>query len=342
MPGAITTYFSVATKGYHFKQFLKNRTMKKENVFETDAPTIEMETQSVRRTQNGQVTPFSNGSTFNGFNGSGNQQGNTPYIQQNGYGTTNGVQIPQGIQQTGYYPTTPYGTYAAQWSPAPFNAFQQPFAFQQPHTYYAPIQQGYYPIANPAYIPTTPGFYNGTPINPSNIQPINTIQPIISGITTNPSTNGYQPAINLIDGQYTMVPQQSTQQSSKNGSPFSRHGERDFISWTPTVNILETDRAFKIEVCVPGVSRENCRVHIDKNNVLRITGTRRWNQETDAVGFTKKEFNYGSFACSFILSETMQREKITSSCRNGILIVSIPKREWNEVDTQTNTEISIN
>ncbi|MFM2135384.1 MAG: hypothetical protein RL021_784, partial [Bacteroidota bacterium] len=89
--------------------------MKKENVFETDAPTIEMETQSVRRTQNGQVNPFSNGSTFNGFNGTGSQTGSNSYVQQNGYGTNHGMNIPQGMQQPGYFPTAPYSPYATQW-----------------------------------------------------------------------------------------------------------------------------------------------------------------------------------------------------------------------------------
>ena len=93
---------------------------------------------------------------------------------------------------------------------------------------------------------------------------------------------------------------------------------------------------------MPGVAKENCRINVDKNNILRVTGTRRWNQETDAVGFTRKEFSYGSFACSFLLTENLQKEKITSSCRNGLLIVSIPKKEGNDVEDRSFNDISVN
>ncbi|MFM2206515.1 MAG: hypothetical protein RL213_490 [Bacteroidota bacterium] len=327
--------------------------MKKENVFETDAPTIEMETQTFRRTQNGQSTPMTNGTTFNGYNGYNGQSSNANFQQPTAFTPSNGTIIPQGIQQPGYYQTQPFQPISGPWGPVAYPAYQQPFGYQQPFSYQQPAayfptpQPGFYPVNTPSYIPTTQATWNSIPATPFNQIPYNTFQPVTGGISTNGITNaisnGYQPAINLADGQYTMVPQTNFQNSfSKNGTPFANHGTRDFISWIPTVNILETDRAYKIEVCVPGVSRENCRVHIDKNNVLRVTGTRRWNQETDAVGFTKKEFNYGSFACSFIIADNMQREKISSSCRNGVLIISIPKKEWNEVDTQNSSEISIN
>jgi HSP20 family protein len=139
-----------------------------------------------------------------------------------------------------------------------------------------------------------------------------------------------------------MLPYQPSQFTVKNGSPVLKNGERDFISWYPNVNILENDRSFKIEICVPGVAKENCRINIDKNNILRISGTRRWNQETDAVGFTRKEFNYGSFSCSFVLTENLHKDKITSSCRNGLLIISIPKREGNESEDRSFSDISVN
>jgi HSP20 family protein len=209
--------------------------------------------------------------------------------------------------------------------PTPYIANQYPVGMQNP---IAPMMQNQF---NPPYAQPMHAQITGTPSVQSHFNH-NAIQP----------TPYYQPAINISDGQFTLLPSQYPPGTTRNVSPLSKNGERDFISWFPNVNILETDRSFKIEVCVPGVARENCRINIDKNNILRITGTRRWNQETDAVGFTRKDFNYGSFACSFLLPEHLQKEKISSSCRNGILIINIPKHELNETDDRTYSEISVN
>jgi HSP20 family molecular chaperone IbpA len=354
--------------------------MKKENYFESDSPLIEMETQNYRPGQTGPQIPFVSGITGVPYSGFAVNSIPTPYSQQPTYGNYNGLnsqqnnpvfyhpgsmqqQTPYSFQQNymqpvgnvpaGYpvhniQPPTQFPT--QQHSNYPTNAWPQtqvPFATNQnalpfqPQAVNYPLTQQYYGNGNPSL---------QTPYSPNQFA-----QPLAGQTANYPSTQAYygnlnptqqtpyyQPAINIVDGQQMMVPNQYTPGQTKNGNSVLKNGERDFISWFPNVNILETDRFFKIEVCVPGVSKENCRIHVDKNNILRISGTRRWNQETDAVAFTKKEFNYGSFACSFLLTENMLKEKITSSCHNGLLIVSIPKREGHELGDSTIYDISVN
>ena len=314
--------------------------MKKENVFENDSPTIEMGTQTLRPTQHGPQIPFISGISGNPFAGATFNPASNPYPQQQGFSNFNGFAThqpqymhPGTIQPQPLYP---YG-----------GSYIQPVITGS-------VAPGY--IGNAFPTPYITNQYPGNMVNPATplMQGAPFVQPFqgqMAGISTPQSNFGagplqpspyYQPAINIVDGQYALIPNQYSQGTQKNGNPVAKNGERDFISWFPNVNILETDRAFKIEVCVPGVTKENCQISVDKNNVLRISGTRRWNQETDAVGFTRKEFNYGSFACSFLLTENLQKEKISSSCRNGLLIVSIPKIEGNDGEDRSFSEISVN
>jgi HSP20 family protein len=320
--------------------------MKRENVFETDTPTQEMETQTLRPSQQGQPTNFINGIPLSQFPGYA-MQSSTPFQLQSGLTSNNGYPqqfIPTQIAPQ-YYPGAihpqpiPYANNIQPYIAAPFapgyfaNAFPTPY-MTNPHPGFiaapsAPIAQG--PLNAFQYQQPYQTPFAGTPVTHPNY-----------GTSPMQAYPTHQPAINLADGQVTFLPQPYTPSSTRNGSTYPKNSERDFISWFPNVNILETDKTFKIEICVPGVTRENCRINVEKDNILRISGTRRWNQETDAVGFTRKDFNYGSFACSFVLTNNLQKEKITSSCRNGLLIISIPKQEQPETEERNFSEISVN
>ena len=321
--------------------------MKKENVFESDMPTMEMETQTLRHTQQGQPIPVVGGIPINPYTGFAINPAPTTYAQQPGYGNFNGLTTPimpsnyavnpvlnqmppSNVYGGGYMnPVVAGGVMNGHWG----NGYNTPYWANMPH--------GAAPMT-----PVTPwpGPWNGWPTAQPVVGPVANVpvNPYNAGVGV-PVQSGttYQPAINIADGQYMLVPYQYPQGGSKNGNGYSKNGERDFMSWVPTVNILETDRSFKIEVCVPGVTKENCQMYVDKNNVLRVFGARRWNQETEAVGFTRKDFNYGSFACSFLLPDYLLKEKITSSCRSGLLIISIPKRDGGEGEVRSSSEILI-
>src|SRR5258708_3206255 len=103
------------------------------------------------------------------------------------------------------------------------------------------------------------------------------------------------------DSKETQITIPFSRRTTKLTKTDSKNGEKDFSNWIPTINILETDKAFRIELCVPGVTKENCKIGIDKN-VLWVSGTRTVDREKDnlPVNLTRKEFNYGSFYRSFL------------------------------------------
>jgi len=73
--------------------------------------------------------------------------------------------------------------------------------------------------------------------------------------------------------------------------------------------------------------------------VLWITGTRTTDAESKVLSVNKKEFSYGSFSRSFLLTEILDSEKIQVSCHHGLLSINIPKKE---VTKKLASEIAVN
>ena len=94
----------------------------------------------------------------------------------------------------------------------------------------------------------------------------------------------------------------------------------------PAVNIVEEKDEFKIEVAVPGIDKKDFEIELD-NYVLTISSRKEESKEENNNRFTLREFNYDSFKRSFTLPKTVKTDKIKASHKDGILTVSIPKKE---------------
>lgn len=108
----------------------------------------------------------------------------------------------------------------------------------------------------------------------------------------------------------------------------------------PAVNVKETDDAFEIEVAAPGMSKNDFRINME-NNMLTISSEKQEEKKEEEKGrFTRREFSYQSFQRSFTVPESVvDGEKITAKYCEGILCISLPKRE--EVKPKPAREISI-
>jgi HSP20 family protein len=110
----------------------------------------------------------------------------------------------------------------------------------------------------------------------------------------------------------------------------------------PAVNILETDEDFRIEVAAPGMKREDFKVELD-NNILTISSHREETHEekSEKMEYTRREFNYTSFQRNFALPENkVEGEKITARYADGILYVTVPKKEEAKVKPAKRIAIS--
>ncbi len=94
----------------------------------------------------------------------------------------------------------------------------------------------------------------------------------------------------------------------------------------PAVNISEDDKAYTIEVAVPGIARDKFNLEIE-NDVLTLSSEQKENKDEQKQNYLRREFSYQSFKRSFELPETIDQEQINATFDAGILILSLPKKE---------------
>lgn len=123
-----------------------------------------------------------------------------------------------------------------------------------------------------------------------------------------------------------------------NGELFPRFIDLETRQNLPAVNITESADDYKIEVAAPGLSKEDFKVNLE-NNVLTISSAKEEKQENDENKVMRKEFSYYSFSRSFTLPQTIDADKISAGHKDGVLNISIPKRE--EAKVKPSREIRI-
>lgn len=96
----------------------------------------------------------------------------------------------------------------------------------------------------------------------------------------------------------------------------------------PLVNIKETNDNFEVEMAAPGMNKEDFKIELD-GNVLTINSEKTDNKDLkDGDRYTRREFSYQSFQRTFQLpKEVVDAEKIRAKYENGVLKLTIPKKE---------------
>ncbi|MEJ2902415.1 Hsp20/alpha crystallin family protein [Pedobacter panaciterrae] len=108
------------------------------------------------------------------------------------------------------------------------------------------------------------------------------------------------------------------------------------INKVPGVNILETETEYKIEIAAPGLTKEDFQINL-KKDTLSVWAEKKTSETEEKKDYTRREFDYFSFARSFVLPESVNADNITAEYVNGILNITIGK---DEVKSQ-NKEIKV-
>lgn len=101
----------------------------------------------------------------------------------------------------------------------------------------------------------------------------------------------------------------------------------------PSVNIIEEDDAFEVQLAAPGLKKSDFEIKVDKDQLLvKVTQEEKKTEENGAKEkkgprFTRREFNYNSFAKSFHLPETIDSEAIDATYEDGVLKITLNKKE---------------
>jgi len=105
---------------------------------------------------------------------------------------------------------------------------------------------------------------------------------------------------------------------------------------SPKVNVIEEDDKFILEMAVPGIKKENIQLNVEKD-ILKVSHNE--NQESTEKAFNRIEFSYSSFERNFKLSESIDVDNIEAKMENGILTITLLKKE--EAKEKPKREIAI-
>lgn len=112
-------------------------------------------------------------------------------------------------------------------------------------------------------------------------------------------------------------------------------------STLPAVNVKENPNAFVIEVAAPGMKKENFKVDYENGRLTISSEFKNKREDKEGETITRREFSYQSFQRSFTVTEdVVNAEKISANYNDGILLITLPKRE--EVKPKPAKQIKIN
>ncbi|WP_019215410.1 Hsp20/alpha crystallin family protein [Legionella tunisiensis] len=122
---------------------------------------------------------------------------------------------------------------------------------------------------------------------------------------------------------------------------FREPADNSFIdtgTWAPAVDIKEEKDKFIVVADIPGVNKGDIKVSLT-NNVLTIQGQRQFEKSENKDNYSRMERVQGQFYRRFSLPQSVDESKIEASYKNGVLNVSIPKKE-STVEKQIEVKIS--
>jgi len=96
--------------------------------------------------------------------------------------------------------------------------------------------------------------------------------------------------------------------------------------WAPPVDIFETDNELVLKADLPDVKMEDVDIQIE-NGTLTLKGQRKFEKDEKSKGFHRIERSYGSFVRYFTVPETVDSENVRAEYSNGVLTVTLPKKE---------------
>jgi HSP20 family protein len=102
-------------------------------------------------------------------------------------------------------------------------------------------------------------------------------------------------------------------------------GENTFGAWAPAVDVHEDESGLTFSAEIAGMKKEDIKVDVE-NNVLTLSGERKFESEEQGKNFHLVERGYGSFRRSFSLPATVDPQSADATYKDGLLTVRFAKR----------------
>ena len=96
----------------------------------------------------------------------------------------------------------------------------------------------------------------------------------------------------------------------------------------PAINVIESDKDYKVEVAAPGMTKDDFNIHLSEDNELVITMEKK--NETKEEDKENKKYLRRKFQQSLVLPDDVEKDKIGAAVNNGVLTIDLPKRQPEE------------
>lgn len=100
----------------------------------------------------------------------------------------------------------------------------------------------------------------------------------------------------------------------------------------PAVNVKEDAKAYVMELAVPGIKKEYCRVCINNEGNLEVTIENKMEHkdEDKKEHYLRREFSYSNYHQVYVLPEDVEKDHVTAAVENGVLAITMPKKTKEE------------
>jgi HSP20 family protein len=107
----------------------------------------------------------------------------------------------------------------------------------------------------------------------------------------------------------------------------------------PPANVIENEKDFKLELSVPGFKKEDFNIDVDQGTLV-ISSEKKEESNKEEKNYSRKEFSYSSFSRTFQLPDNTDENSITAKYDNGVLQLTIPKKELASAKPKKQVKIS--
>lgn len=105
----------------------------------------------------------------------------------------------------------------------------------------------------------------------------------------------------------------------------------------PSMNVIETETCYRLELAAPGMGKEDFQVHINSDDNLVIDMEKKKDDKEECkkdCKYLRREFSYSKYHQVLALPDNAQKEDIEACVENGILLVKIPKAQKPEIEKE--------
>ena len=102
----------------------------------------------------------------------------------------------------------------------------------------------------------------------------------------------------------------------------------------PAINVSEEDKAYKVEVAAPGMTKDDFKIYLSDDDDLVIAIEKKNESKDENKKYLRREFSYSKFQQTLVLPDDVDREQISASVNDGVLTIDLQKKVVKECNKE--------